>query len=162
MKYGTLLWLFFQLLTIPSYAQNHPFTCGADEHTKKIWREDPVQKVLHEQIEEQILEQRLARRRAKITSVDEYVIPVVVHIIHNNGVENISDAQVLAGIQHLNEAFANQGPFNHGLGTTTGIQFCLAKQDENGNVTSGITRTVSTLTDMTSPSQDLTLKNLIR
>ncbi len=162
MKRCAFLWLIFQLVIISSFAQNHPFTCGSDEHTKKVWRENPAQKVLHEKMEEQILAQRLTRRQAKITSVDEYVIPVVVHIIHHNGAENISNAQVLAGIQHLNEAFANLGPFSNGQGTTTGIKFCLARQDENGNATTGITRTVSTLTDMLSPSQDLALKNLIR
>lgn len=89
-------------------------------------------------------------------------IPVVVHIVHNNGPENISNQQVLNGIQHLNNAFANTGPYNTPGGVTTGIQFCLAQQDPNGVYTTGITRTVSALTNMNAESQDLDLKNLIR
>ncbi|UPT67731.1 MAG: M43 family zinc metalloprotease [Sphingobacteriales bacterium JAD_PAG50586_3] len=89
-------------------------------------------------------------------------IPVVVHIIHNNGEENISDQQVLDGLFHLNLAFANISPYNTSNGVNTGIQFCLAQQDPNGEYTFGITRTVSTLTNMNAESEDLQLKNLIR
>ena len=48
-------------------------------------------------------------------------LPVVVHIIHDNGPENISDAQVLNGIQQLNEAFANAAYYDQGTGTNTMI-----------------------------------------
>lgn len=89
-------------------------------------------------------------------------IPVVVHVIHNNGPENISDAQVVAGIEDLNAAFANNGFYASADGVNTNIQFCLAIQDPNGNFTNGITRTVSTLTEMTAETQDLALKNLVR
>lgn len=40
-----------------------------------------------------------------------YEIPVVVHVIHNNGPENISDTQIEKGIQFLNEGFSNSGGF---------------------------------------------------
>jgi hypothetical protein len=89
-------------------------------------------------------------------------IPVVIHIVHNNGPENISDQQVLDGLFHLNLAFANISPYNTSNGVNTGIQFCLAQQDPNGEYTTGITRTVSTLTNMNAESEDLQLKNLIR
>lgn len=88
------------------------------------------------------------------------IIPIVIHIIHNNGPENISDAQVSQGITDLNTAFANG--YGASGGINTNIQFCLAKQDPDGNFTTGITRTVSTLTEMVSETQDLALKDLIR
>ena len=91
-----------------------------------------------------------------------YVIPVVVHIIHNNGAENISDQQVIDGIKHMNEAYANLAPFQGPNSVETGIQFCLAKQDASGNYTTGINRVVSTLTDINKTTQDQQLKNLIR
>lgn len=90
------------------------------------------------------------------------LIPVVVHIIHNNGPENISDASVQEGIEHLNQAFANEGPYAIPNGVDIGIQFCLAQQDTSGLPTTGITRTVSPLTDMISETQDDDLKDLIR
>lgn len=92
----------------------------------------------------------------------EFVIPVVVHVIHQNGNENISDEQIFAGIQHLNDAFANAGDYSHPDGVATNIQFCLAAQTPNGELTNGITRTFSDLTELTVESQDLTLKDLIR
>ncbi|MFN8144858.1 MAG: M43 family zinc metalloprotease [Bacteroidia bacterium] len=91
-----------------------------------------------------------------------YSIPVVVHIIHNNGAENISDAQVALAIQDLNEAYSNSGVFAQINGVDVGIQFCLATQDPNGAFTTGITRDVSTLTELTMETDDITLKNINR
>jgi hypothetical protein len=91
-----------------------------------------------------------------------YTLPVVVHIIHNNGAENISDAQVLQGITDLNEAFANTGYYDPATGVNTQIQFCLAKRDPNGQLTTGITRNVSPLTTMDINTQDIPLKDINR
>jgi gliding motility-associated-like protein len=88
-----------------------------------------------------------------------YMIPVVVHVIHQNGTENISDQQIINGIKHLNEAYSGTAPFNGG--TITGIQFCLAKQDTNGNYSTGINRVNSALTNI-DMSNDQALKDLIR
>ena len=92
----------------------------------------------------------------------DYTLPVVVHIVHNNGAENISDAQVIEGIQHLNEAFANTGPYDPSTGVNTNIEFCLAKRDPQGLATTGITRTISSLTNMDASQDDLAVKNLSR
>ena len=157
-----LVLLAFQLIFCSfSIGQNYP-GCGADDHSKKMWNANPAMKAKQLQVDAQILAQRLSKSQLRISGIQTYSIPVVVHIIHQNGSENISDAQVLAGIQHLNDAYANAGVFNTTKGIETGIQFCLAKQDEYGIASSGITRTVSSLTNMLSPSQDLALKNLIR
>ncbi|MEO1711885.1 MAG: hypothetical protein AAFU60_00925, partial [Bacteroidota bacterium] len=91
-----------------------------------------------------------------------YTIPVVVHIIHQNGAENIPDATVLQGMDHLNDAFANIGYYDQGTGVDTDIEFCLAKRDPDGNATTGINRVVDPLTNMTLETEDLALKDLIR
>jgi len=91
-----------------------------------------------------------------------YTIPVVVHIIHNNGPENIPNAQVFTAIQQLNDAFANSGAYQDVNGVNTNIQFCLAQQDENGNFTNGIDRVISPLTNLTIETDDIALKNLSR
>ncbi len=100
--------------------------------------------------------------RATETALADYTLPVVVHIIHNNGAENITDATVLQGIQHLNDAYANVGYYNPNTGVDTKIQFCLARRDPNGNATNGITRNLSALTDMTLETDDITVKDLNR
>lgn len=82
-----------------------------------------------------------------------YTIPVVFHIIHNNGPENISDAQVEDAVRILNQDFnrlnpdwANVRPEFLPLVADVGIGFKLAKRDPQGNCTNGITRTQSPLT----------------
>ncbi len=104
----------------------------------------------------------VAHRTRSTSPTALYVIPVVVHIIHNNGAENISDATVVQGIQDLNDAYANIGYYDSTTGVDTRIQFCLAKRDPNGNITTGITRNVSTYTNMTLENDDLNVKNLNR
>ena len=90
-------------------------------------------------------------------------IPVVVHIIHNNGPENVSDQTVLQGIQDMNDAFANAGSYYSPTGTDMGIRFCLAQQDPDGLPSTGITRNVSPLTEVIGDNeQDLQLKDIIR
>lgn len=91
-----------------------------------------------------------------------FSIPVVVHIIHTGGPENISDAQVNQAISDLNNAFANSGNFQDEDGIDTGISFCLAKQDENGQFTTGINRIQSSLTNLVMESDDQSLKSLIQ
>ncbi len=82
-----------------------------------------------------------------------YTIPVVFHVVHNYGSENISDDQILDGLAILNRDFRKMNSdtvivvdaFDQ-LVADAGIEFKLATKDPNGNCTSGITRTVSDLT----------------
>lgn len=89
-------------------------------------------------------------------------VPVVVHVIHDNGPENISDAAVQQAVQWLNEAFANAGYFDQGSGADAGIQFCLAQRTPDGQPTNGITRDQSTLTVFIAETQEGAMKNINR
>lgn len=82
-----------------------------------------------------------------------FVIPVVFHVIHANGPENISDAQMIDAVRVMNEDFNRENPNWTSvqpefldLVADVGITFRLAQLDPNGNCTNGITRTVSDLT----------------
>ncbi len=82
-----------------------------------------------------------------------YTIPVVVHIIHNNGPENISDEQVRNGIEimtrdfrKLNPDIASVHPDFQSITADCQIEFKLAGKDPQGNCHTGINRVVSTLT----------------
>jgi PKD repeat protein len=82
-----------------------------------------------------------------------YTIPVVYHVIHNNGPENVSKAAIEASVANLNEDFQKlNSDLSQVVSAFTGItadievQFRLAHLDPNGNCTEGITRTVSTMT----------------
>lgn len=76
-------------------------------------------------------------------------IPVVVHIIHNNGGENIADNQVRNAIRWINDALQHQNHFASENGGVANIQLCLAQQNQEGLETNGIVRYVSDYTDMT-------------
>lgn len=93
-----------------------------------------------------------------------YTIPVVFHIMHNYGYENISKAQVLDAVRIINEDFQklNADTFDVAgiykpLVADCQIQFKLAQLDPAGNCTDGITRTATTLTY----SADDNVKSLI-
>ena len=132
--------------------------CATDEIHAQLVAQDSSYQRLQEQFDDQIAQYLKAKSQNKLLA--NYTLPVVVHIIHNGGAEKISYAQVIQGIDDLNEAFENVGYYDPSTGVDTEIAFCLAKQDPMGNATTGITRDVSTLTNMTSPTDDLALKNV--
>ena len=101
---------------------------------------------------------------AKTNSAATYVVPVVFHVIHNYGSENISDVQLKDGLDIVNKTFRKQHPNNSSIVTAfqpihadCDIEFRLATLDPNGNCTSGINRIASSLTT----SGDHRVKNLI-
>lgn len=64
-----------------------------------------------------------------------YIVPVVFHVMHNNGPENISDEQIYEAVRLANlELAGTYGGFD------TRIRLVLATLDPNGNCTSGINR----------------------
>jgi hypothetical protein len=75
-------------------------------------------------------------------------IPVVVHVLWHKPIENISTEQIMSQMDVLNEDFRLKNsdtlPQTHPFWkymADTQINFCLANTDENGNATTGITRT---------------------
>ena len=88
-------------------------------------------------------------------------LPVVFHIVQDGNQGNLNDSDITTLLGHLNDAFANRGFYNPNTGVDTEISFCLAKQDEGGLPTSGITRTNSSLTNMTAENEDDDLKALV-
>lgn len=154
------------LLPFISFSQNHE--CSADELQQMLFQKGNTYHQASEQMEARVLQFFTAKQQADqakngnpMASVEPLVIPVVVHIIHENGPENVSDSIVIAAIQHLNDGFSQTGYFANGNGVDVGIQFCLAQRDPDGNFTTGINRVVSPLTN-SSLAQGNELKDLIR
>jgi Pregnancy-associated plasma protein-A/Secretion system C-terminal sorting domain len=79
-------------------------------------------------------------------------IPVVFHIIHQNGVENISQAQIMNELKILNTDYRKMGRDSYDslstspLAADMQIEFRLAQYDPNGNKSDGINRIYSTAT----------------
>ena len=79
-----------------------------------------------------------------------YTIPVVFHLIHNGGVENISDEQILDGLVSLNKDFrklnpdtSTVSPLFQSISADVEVNFELATIAPDGNCFSGITHTLS-------------------
>jgi PKD repeat protein len=134
--------------------------CASDRLWQIQQQNDPDARHRQEMVDRQI--ERILQNGSTLRTTSINTIPVVVHIIHNGGSENISNALVLQGIQDLNDAFANRGAYDSLTGVNTDIQFCLASQDPNGAGTSGIVRVQNALTNVVMETQDLSLKNLSR
>lgn len=80
-----------------------------------------------------------------------YTIPVVFHVLHQNGTENIPDLQILDAIAILNEHFdaptqAIDPPFDSVVGDMD-IAFVLANTAPDGSPTDGIDRIETPLTE---------------
>ena len=81
------------------------------------------------------------------------VIPVVFHVIHYNGPENISEAQIMSGLEVMNADFRKlNSDIDDVIDDFTDvaadieIEFRLAQIDPSGNCHTGINRIVSPLT----------------
>ncbi|KAA3634601.1 MAG: hypothetical protein DWQ02_11165, partial [Bacteroidetes bacterium] len=97
--------------------ESHGLTCG--NHV--IWEKEKQlnsKKFLDQQKLDSLIYQFLVSRNGNDLPLEKTTrtIPVVVHITHNNGPENSSDAQVIAGIEQLNDAFANIKYYDQGSG----------------------------------------------
>jgi hypothetical protein len=80
-------------------------------------------------------------------------IPVVVHVLYNNSVQNVSDAAIQAQIDLLNQDYGGINPDRNKMpadflssASATNIQFCLAKRDPFGKPATGIVRKYTAVT----------------
>ncbi|HMG15207.1 MAG TPA: M43 family zinc metalloprotease, partial [Saprospiraceae bacterium] len=156
-SYGFIKPIIFILFFIGVYnnkviGQFH-YTCATHEIHEKLLIENKEYKYQYDRINNeiyQVLKHQIELNDKSRSALINYVVPVAIHIITPPGTpigseNNITDSQVEAGLQLLNDAFANNGDFKTPEGIDIGISFCLAKRDPNGQPTNGITRNESTL-----------------
>ncbi|WP_207433178.1 M43 family zinc metalloprotease [Sabulibacter ruber] len=145
--------LFLFLLGISEiFAQGR--SCGTMEYVQQLERETPNLRVKLQQQARQASTTGVKYGRNGEQPLGQVVtIPVVVHVVYFNNQMNISDAQIQSQINVLNKDFrrlntdANKTPeLFKNLAADTEIEFCLAKQDPNGEPTTGITRTRTSVT----------------
>ena len=127
--------------------------CGIYEATVRAFGMTP-ERLQHISAADQQLERETAQyiaQRNRGGERDEVItIPVVFHVIHNNGVENISSAQIHDALEVVNRDFnALNSDLNEivsAFSDITGdvqIEFKLARKDPDGECHSGINRIVS-------------------
>jgi PKD repeat protein len=116
-----LYFLFAVCCMANSYSQKKEtmVPCATDELMKASFEKNPQLKRLIDLMDNEAIKNLPANRTGGGTT---YTIPVVVYVVHDGGVSDISDAQVTSQINVLNEYF---------LGT--GINFCLATKAGNSS-----------------------------
>lgn len=145
-----------------SFAQE-PSICGTSQKMQEVKaslsQQDRVLYELEQEAYEQRIQQTITdhpewKQKSHERGIIKYTIPVVFHILHQGGPENILNEQVYSAIQHMNEGYQKSNPewpnvVSDFLPIVADIQieFVLAKKDPNGNCTSGITRTYSSETN---------------
>lgn len=141
------------LCTYPAiWAQNDDLKhCGQTQALKNLYAKHPEIK----QHADFLNQQKAQTQSVKKTSSSHYVIPVVFHIMHQYGSENISDAQVIDAVRILNEDYQLKNadtsvivPSFKNLKADVNFEFRLAKRDPNGNCTNGILHVESATTNV--------------
>lgn len=147
MRNKFLLFSFFAFNTFLAYSQVK--SCGEHTMTKKLYDEHP--EVLKEV---EILNKKGVSTTKSYDSTTVFRIPVVFHIIHEYGTENISDAQVHDAIRIMNLDYSKLNadtaavvPAFQNLIGDAKIDFRLATIDPLGNCTNGIIHHYSHLTN---------------
>ncbi|MCF8257260.1 MAG: PKD domain-containing protein [Flavobacteriales bacterium] len=100
--------------------------------------------------------QQMLRQLAEDPTIGQYrggvrTIPIVFHVVWNTSQENVSDAVIQQQLNRLNADFSNaylstQVTQFQNVAVNPQIQFCLATTDPQGNPTTGITRTQTSVT----------------
>ena len=138
------------------YAQEPLKYCGTDEMSYELYRDNPsLQATMQANRDALKTFTRQFINAAAERGVDTvYTIPVVFHVIHTYGSEDISDAQIMSGLKVLNWNFRKQNPDTativdafKPIAADCQIEFHLAHIDPNGKCTSGINRIASLLTN---------------
>lgn len=122
--------------------------CGSTEMMNAHFKKHPELKQKYESYNAELTaKQNSANTIAQKTAIVNYTIPVVFHVLHQYGAENISDAQIADQIAILNRDYNLQNtdtsvviPSMKSAIGNIHFNFVLAKKDPNGNCTNGITR----------------------
>ena len=155
MKSWTLT-LCMVLSALLSFSQEY---CGFDD-LRALQPHSHESRAAENDMNHRILDQMNAFRNGQRLGI--VTVPVVVHVLHENGEENIPDSQIENAIEQLNAAFSSQDPFVNPEGVDTEIQFCLAGTDPDGEFTTGIVRTETEYAEVFVPSEEQAMKDVSR
>lgn len=140
-------------MSFSSIGQTNPVSlenwCGTSQRMNALMQDASYQ-IIHAQ-DEQIRANEFLNPNPSQKSI--YQIPIVFHILHNGGSENISEAQIFNALDVINRDFRKQNadtalivPQFKSLIADVEIEFVLATKDPIGNCFKGYTRTKSTAT----------------
>ena len=144
-----ILWIIVTIVNF-QYANAQNSDCLIDQITEELFQKDTV--LRNNAISEYNRLLELERSGfPKMNPLNERVIPIVFHIIHQCGYEQVDDQQVINAVDDINLDFSANNielsRYVQELDTlgiypaNSGLQFKLATIDPDGYPTTGITRT---------------------
>lgn len=132
----------FLVFVISSFGFAQEFKCGLNSKLAKLYAENPQLEKDHEALFKNGFSERKKENGEKEVI---FTIPIVFHILHYDGSENITDDQVYNQMAILNRDYrllnadtADVIPEFKGIYADIGIEFKLAAIDPYGNCTNGI------------------------
>lgn len=140
------LFLLLSIVIINNYskAQNN-VPCTANSETENLINQHPELKFSIEQMQKTL--DNMDFSKLEKNKRGQYIVPLVFHVLHNYGTENISDAQIEDAVKILNEDYNKKNadtigiiPLFKPLIANVGFEFKLANKDPQGNCTNGIDR----------------------
>ncbi len=141
--------LVFYLPVLNAQDEKH---CYTTEIYKERIARHPELLLIQNQLEQETQSQNRVHG-GNHTAGQVYIVPVVFHIIHNYGGENISDDQVRDQVRILNDDFRKRSYDTSAIvqafksiASDCEIEFRLATKDPDGNCTNGIEHIPSMLT----------------
>jgi hypothetical protein len=149
MCFRILSGLMLLLAGLSGYTQNRE--CGTMLHHQYLLEKYPQLAAIRKQSQVDVQRSSSGFSVQSISAV--ITIPVVVHVVYNTALQNISDAQIQSQINVLNRDYRRLNADTSkipaawkSMAADVNIEFCLAKKDPAGNDTNGITRTTTTVT----------------
>jgi PKD repeat protein len=132
-------------------AQTQP--CSTDEHHAELVKQYPQIAEYEQQFNKQLAARFASKTTGEAPDTNTYDIPLVVHIVHDYGIENVSDDAIYEAVANWARAFVKQNadtasviaPFVPYIGDAK-IRLHLATIDPDGNPTKGVLRHYSYLT----------------
>jgi hypothetical protein len=147
MKQYCICLLFLQILFNTRLYSQEIVRCATTEFENILQKKYPSYKKSIENMERLLKAKAASNLRVAAGPQTVYTVPVVVHILYNSSLSNISDDRILSQIKVINEDYSrlnadssNTPDLFKPLAGKAGIRFMLANRDPQGNVTTGIVR----------------------
>ena len=156
--------MFFTCFSFAQNEQNEPILRSGSRIIMEEALKDPEKRQILEQLE--IFTAEFIANMDNNRMSGPYIIPLVVHVIHNYGDENISYEQVDNALTRLNEDFQGLNDdlsevvdsFTNIVGNPN-FEFRLATKDPDGNCTYGVNRVASPWSENSSSTKVMSIAN---
>ena len=153
LKFSLLSILLALIFNHSIFAQTDQGVCGHEQDQMEYWKQNPSAYADFQELLKSArnFDTKNGKKRVK------FIIPVVFHVIHNDGSENIDDESIIKQLKVLNDDFqllnsdtSSIDPAFKDLIANCNFEFRLATIDPKGNCTTGINHIKSFLTENSS------------